>query len=551
MKKLLSLLLICPFFFSCTKQEVTQSDKLSKLSYDKAYTFLDVSRYDSAFYHFNQVISIHTDSLLMGKSLFNMAIIQSIQGDYFGSDESAVKSLNYFDSKHTSYLATVYNTIAVNKTDLKDYRDAIIWYKKAVAMGQHDNDWDSLMFQNNLAVAHYKIKNYDTAKAIYEKLIVNDTVKNSAILFSKVIDNLAYTKWLQNPNYKATPELFKALDIREKQKDLWGQNASFIHLTEYYTESDSDSALIYAYKMYEVAKKLNSANDQLTALKKLIKLGPSETAKGYFDRYQKLGDSLQTARNAAKNQFAIIRYETEKQKADNLQLQQVNTERRYQLIAILVGASLLLLVSIFWFKKRKKRLEKDTQDAIKESKLKTSKRVHDVVANGLYRVMAEMENQEHFNKDRMLDKIEDLYEKSRDISYEHEELITTAFHMKVSELLTSFATESTKIVIAGNAAALWDQVNPSVRYEVDHILQELLVNMKKHSMATNVSVRFEQKDNDIYIYYTDNGVGMGENTRFNNGLRNTGNRIDTIKGTITFDTKAEKGMKIKISFPLS
>jgi len=537
--------------FSCIKQEKYSADKLSKLNYDKAYDFFAVSRYDSAFYHFNQVISIHTDSLLMGKSLFNMAIIQSIQGDYFGSNESAVKSLNYFDRKNTSYLATVYNTIAVNKTDLKDYKDAIIWYKKAIAMGHQDNDWDSLMFENNLAVAHYKIKNYDFAKAIYEKLIVNDTVKNSASLFSKVIDNLAYTKWLQNHNHRAAPELFRALAIREQQKDLWGQNASFIHLTEYYSESHPDSALIYAYKMYDVAKKLNSANDQLTALKKLIKLGPSETAKGHFERYQMLGDSLQTARNAAKNQFAIIRYETEKHKADNLQLQQVNTERRYQLIAILVGASLLLLISVFWYKKRKKKLETDAQDAIKESKLKTSKRVHDVVANGLYRVMAEMENQEHFNKDRMLDKIEDLYEKSRDISYEDDQLITTAFHLKVSELLTSFATENTKIVIAGNASELWDKVNASVKYEVDHILQELLVNMKKHSMATNVAIRFEQKDDDIYIYYTDNGIGMSEGTRFNNGLRNTGNRIDTINGAITFETKLEKGMKIKISFPLS
>ena len=551
MKKLLLPLLLLNLLFSCSKQENVQSDGLSKINYDKAYDFFEDSRYDSAFYYYSKVISSHTDSLLIGKSLFNMAIIQSIEGDYFGSDESAVKSIQYFEGKNSVFLPTVYNTIAVNKNDLKDYKNAIIWYKKAIAVNVKENDWNSLMIQNNLAVSNFKIKNYDTANAIYQKLIVNDTVKNSSVLLTKVMDNFAYTRWLKDSNYNAAPELLKALYIRDRQKDLWGQNASFIHLTEYYSESHPDSALIYAYKMYEVAKKLNSANDQLTALKKLIKLGPSETAKGHFDLYQKLGDSLQTARNAAKNQFAIIRYETEKHKADNLQLQQVNTERRYQLIAILVGASLLLLVSVFWYKRRKKKLETDAQDAIKESKLKTSKRVHDVVANGLYRVMAEMENQEHFNKDRMLDKIEDLYEKSRDISYEHEELITTAFHMKVSELLTSFATESTKIVIAGNAAALWDQVNPSVRYEVDHILQELLVNMKKHSMATNVSVRFEQKDNDIYIYYTDNGVGMGENTRFNNGLRNTGNRIDTIKGTITFDTKAEKGMKIKISFPLS
>ena len=548
MKKLFPLLLLC-FLFSCSKQENSQPDQLSKLNYDKAYDFFDESRYDSAFYYYSKVISSNADSLLIGKSLFNMAIIQSIQGDYFGSDESAVKSLPYFRGDNTSYLSTIYNTIAINKNDLKNYKDAITWYKKAIALSYDDRD--SLMFQNNLAVAHFKIKNYDTAITIYQKLLVNDTVKNSTPLLTKVIDNYAYTKWLQDPSYKAAPELLKALSIREEQKDLWGQNASFSHLMEYYSKSQPDSALHYANKMYDGATRLNSANDRLTALKKLIKLGPNIAAKTNFEIYQKLGDSLQTARNAAKNQFAIIRYETEKHKADNLLLQQENTERRYQLIAILASTLLIMLLSIFWYKKRRRKLEADAQHAIRESKLKTSKRVHDVVANGLYRVMTEMENQEHVDKDRMLDKIEALYEKSRDISYEDDEQINTAFHQKVSELLTSFATENTKILIAGNAADLWGKVNASVKYEVDHILQELLVNIKKHSKATNVAVRFEQKENLIYVYYTDNGVGMNETTKFNNGLRNTGNRIDSIKGAITFDTKAEKGMKIQFSFPLS
>ena len=551
MKNLLAILLLCHFLFSCTKEVKVESDALSKQYYDKAYDFLDSSRYDSAFFYYNKVISAHSDSLLIGKSLFNMAIIQSIQGDYFGSDESAVKSLQYFVGENAVFLSTVYNTIAINKNDLKNYKDAINWYKKADASNTNVDDWYGLMIKNNLAVAHYKLKNYDTAKAIYQKLLVNDTVKNSTLLLTKVMDNYAYTKWLQNPRYNAAPELLKALIIREKQKDKLGQNASFSHLSDYYSKIDPDSALIYAYKMYEVANQMNSTNDKLSALKKLIKLGPSKTSKPHFELYQTLSDSLQIAQNAAKNQFAIIRYETEKHKADNLQLQQENTEKKYLLIAIISSTFILLLISVLWYKKRKIKLESDAQNAIRESKLKTSKRVHDVVANGLYRVMTEMENQEHIDRDRMLDKIEDLYEKSRDISYEKDDLTTTAFHQKVSELLSSFATENTKILIAGNAAELWEKVNASVKYELDHILQELLVNMKKHSRATNVAIRFEQKDDQVNIYYTDNGVGMNETTQFNNGLKNTGNRIDSIKGAITFDTKADKGLKIQISFPLS
>src|SRR5690606_4084000 len=103
--------------------------------------------------------------------------------------------------------------------------------------------------------------------------------------------------------------------------------------------------LFYAYKMYEVANKLNSANDRLTALKKLIMLGPSKTAKPHFEVYQKLNDSLQTARNAAKNQFAIIRYETEKHKADNLQLLQENTVKKHQMLTIIDHGFRLQLIT--------------------------------------------------------------------------------------------------------------------------------------------------------------------------------------------------------------
>ena len=38
--------------------------------------------------------------------------------------------------------------------------------------------------------------------------------------------------------------------------------------------------------------------------------------------------------------------------------------------------------------------------------------------------------------------------------------------------------------------------------------------------------------------------------KFKNGLTNTGNRINAINGTITFDTKIEKGLKIDIAFPI-
>jgi len=107
--------------------------------------------------------------------------------------------------------------------------------------------------------------------------------------------------------------------------------------------------------------------------------------------------------------------------------------------------------------------------------LRTSKKIYDVLANGLYRVMTEIENNVEIDKEIILDKIEDLYEKSRDISYDEMPHAKQNFDDKITSLLTSFATSTTKVFIAGNTANLWNNVDATVKYEVEHVLQELMV----------------------------------------------------------------------------
>lgn len=549
MKKTLPLLFSLLALFSCKNREKTFINSQSEKFYNKANNFYDANNYDSAFYYYNKVLVPNTDTLLMGKAMLNMAITQSTKGDYFGSNESAINAIAYFKDTNTVHLANVYNTIAVNYSDLKEYEEAIAWYKKSLPIT--NNNSDSLMFENNLAVAQYKIKNYDSAKNIYQKMLKDQNVKNNTKILAKVIDNLAYAKWLENRNYQPLVELFKAVELRNQNKDLWGLNASYAHLSDYYNKTNPDSSLIFADKMYVTAQKIDSPDDQLEALQKLIKLSPATKAKQYFEIYDRLSDSIQTARSSAKNQFALIRYETEKHKADNLKLQKENGEKTYQIIIITSVALFILLGGIFWYRKRKRDIETQSEKAITDSKLKTSKKVHDVVANGLYRVMTEIENQQDLDRNHVLDKIEDLYEKSRDISYEKPTEANKPFHETLSEILTSFATENRKVLIAGNDAELWQKVSERTKYELEHIIQELMVNMKKHSQASNVVMRFENNGEQIKIYYTDNGVGMPKDKGFNNGLRNTGNRIEEINGAIIFDTEVEKGFKIQISFPIS
>lgn len=541
---------------SSCKKEKQAPPPAQDVNFVRAESFLSKDR-DSAFYYFNKVTTVSRDSLRIALSFSNMAIIQSDAGDYFGAQESLLTSLKFLNEKKDqdfNCLSANYSELGLSSYQLKNYDTALSYYDRALKFTKYKAS--RLIILNNKAAVYQDIKAYPKAIETYQEIISG--TKGNLTDYAMVLTNLSFTKWLQTPSYNAAPELLKALDIRIRENIVWGQNSSYAHLADYYTASRPDSALLFAEKMYAVSRSLKSPYDQREALQKLIRLSPAEKAKSYFDIFQQLDDSLQTARNSAKNQFALIRYETEKNKADNLRLQKENTEKKYQLIKqeIIIGSILIIVFAgaafgSFWLRKRKQRLEQEANTAIAENLLRTSKKVHDVVANGLYRVMTEIDNLDNIDKDSLLDKIELLYEKSRDISYEDLRPSNQDFSEKISDLLSSFITENTKVVQLGNTEALWEKVNPQAKEEIEHVIQELLVNMRKHSRASSVFIRFERIKKAIHISYTDNGVGIAESTKFNNGLRNTGNRIDSICGKINFDTKAEKGLKVRISFPVS
>jgi signal transduction histidine kinase len=539
------------FLFSCSTDHPKKQTKLENPFYDKAFDLREQGATDSAFLYFNKAKDIflqQKDSLGAGKCLLNMAIISTDKGDLFGGQELSLNALKFFNKSLKDqyvFIKSNYNNLGITSNKLKDDENALRFYDSAILYSR--DSLDTRILLNNKAKSYEGMKKYGASLSIYNK-IINQTHKNQKE-YARTLTNISTARWLQNPNYNPVTGYLKALHIRQEEKDLFGLNSSYSRLADYYTTKAPDSAMGYARRMYTIAKQINSPDDQLQALQKLIKLGSPTETKAYFKIYQKFMDSLETVRNAAKNQFALIKYETEKNKADNLILQQDNAKRKYQMILLITVTLLIVIAGILWYRKRKQQLAHEAQTTIRDNQLKTSKRVHDVVANGLYRVMAEIENQQEVDKEGVLDKIEDLYEKSRDISYEKPQVFDLGFDEKISALLKSFATENTKVIIVGNSAELWEEANSNVRYELEHILQELMVNMKKHSRASHVVLRFEHTKEQIRILYTDNGTGLTKDNSFGNGLRNTGNRIDAIKGAITFESSVGTGLKIQISFP--
>lgn len=549
-------------FSSCAPSD-GRSDKqaVENAHYQAALAFLEQGQTDSAFRAFGlakEIFVDNRDSVRAGYCLLQMAVMQSNEGDYYGGQETALEALSFFDAtdpSHAQYLSAVYNNLGIATSSLRAYDQAIAFYDQAI---QHSSDSLSTQtYLNNKARAFHSKGEYDKAISIYES--IREDTDPQSVGYARLLTNLALARWRLDSHYHAAPHFLSALHMREKKRDLAGQGSSYMHLSDYYADRYPDSALHYAHKFYATAVAARHPDDRARALYRLVRLSPPDSAKHYFETYKQLTDSVHLARSSAKNQFALIRYEVEKNKAANLQLAHENAQRTYQVTrqrvwtgAVTLLAVVLLLGGRYGYKKRQQRLELESENRIRTHRLNTSKKIHDVVANGIYRVMAEIENRDEIDREGILDRLESMYEQSRNISYENDER-TRAHqddHERIAELLKSFATATTKIIIAGNAPELWSGFSTAAKTDIECVLQELMVNMRKHSQATDVVVRFEKTpDGQLHMLYSDNGVGLPDTFIEGNGLFNTGSRIERLHGQINFVSERGKGLKIEVKLP--
>jgi signal transduction histidine kinase len=119
----------------------------------------------------------------------------------------------------------------------------------------------------------------------------------------------------------------------------------------------------------------------------------------------------------------------------------------------------------------------------------------------------------------------------------------------LKEMISDFNSNFVNILISGIDTVKWVDVADIKKITVYRILQELLINMKKHSESSLVILSFKSYENDIYVEYSDNGKGATiEKLNSKNGLQNVENRILAIKGTITLILNPVKDLNLVYYF---
>lgn len=227
---------------------------------------------------------------------------------------------------------------------------------------------------------------------------------------------------------------------------------------------------------------------------------------------------------------------------------------------------LVLRDQTFRRKEEEARLSKIMIKRLTEAQEKEHKRLaqelHDGIGQSLYSASIAMDNIQVYVQKSMLkgyiDEVrEELNQAIADIKSYSQQLRPIILDQlglisTIESLVDSLMKQRPDIKIYFETNVNW-MLPAEVESNLYRVIQEALHNMMKYAAASTVEIKiiYEEKDLEIGVYYTDNGVGFDvevENKGL--GLQHMSERIDQIGGSFSLTSKKGEGTTIAIRCPM-
>jgi len=126
--------------------------------------------------------------------------------------------------------------------------------------------------------------------------------------------------------------------------------------------------------------------------------------------------------------------------------------------------------------------------------------------------------------------------------------LTTALNSFISGVLL---TKKINIVTDFEKIDRFDLKSEITIYRV---ISELINNSIKHSLADTINIKMFLSEKQLKVVYKDNGKGFDvskvQSESLGMGLNSIQNRINSLSGSITIDSAADKGVEVKILLPI-
>ncbi len=575
---------------------------IAYINLDIGFAYHNLEKNDSAYYYYYNSLkifryfkSLNSNENYINQSLIllNIAYLQISERDYIGGQVNIIKAINLLlktpkTEKSLQILWGLYNNLALNLHELKEYEKALMYYEKAlVVSAKTERSYESLLFTNiNIAELYRETEKYEDAFKIYNKLLEDKTLEEKVpASYGTILNNIAYNLFIdKNKDYKKIDSLFTKAQNIFSDLDLFYEISSGSNdMAEfYYGTNKKEKALFYSRKAYEYGKKANCNFEVLRALKMLSKLHEGNEGKTYLYEYIKLNDSLIDAERANRNKYARIQFETDQYIKETKRLSTQNI-----LILVIAGIVILSLCLLYFIRlqsdKNKSLLfDKEQQQAnqeiyglmlkqqakLEEARLQERHRIsedlHDGIlprlfgtrmGMGFLDIKGDESTLKQYNK--FIDEVQKIEKEVRDVSHELKsdnigletnfESIIKAY-IKAQSLVGNF-----KYKIINEGEIKFELFNETLRVEIYRIIQEAIQNIVKHAKAISVSVSFTLKDDVLKIKIVDDGIGFNTEKKHKGiGLKNIASRVLKLEGELKIKSFPDnnKGTEFDIKIPI-
>jgi signal transduction histidine kinase/tetratricopeptide (TPR) repeat protein len=500
-------------------------------------------------------------------------------------------------------IAYVYGNIGLIYYDSKEFEKSLEYYNKALEIREKINDQKGkAAVLANIGLVYDEQNENQKALEYYEK---------SLELSTKISYNEGIaTAYINISSLYKEQKLFdKAYEFYTKTKVLWEQIGdkrgimlSLRNIASIFDEQGNyNSALEYFFQSVEIAKDIYAKDllkDNYLDISEIYKkLNRYTEAYNYFNLYSSYKDSLLLENNLNEINNLEAKYNTEKKEKEiyllqkNNELNELDISQKKKLLnylSIIFALILILLIFgfIIYFQKQKNRqliLKKQAEENIRNIEKASEKQLLNKI------IEAEENEKNRFAKDlhdglgpllsaiklyinELFSNLEKNEENIKMLKYTNELIDnsitstrTIANNLKPSiindygliDALKSFIDKinlTKSILIKFDVKIISVRFNSNIEIFLYRVILELINNTLKHAHAKKISIEIKEKNNNLFVNYSDDGIGF-EITSFDEkhgmGLNNIKNRINSLNGNCVFYSKPDNGFNAEITVDLN
>lgn len=570
-------------------------------------SFFKTDDYDSALHYYEiaekyfikDTSSDAKENVIVNRmSMGTVALQQGQQEKAINYYLRAIDNLTGSASGDWANLLTAYANTGLVYNDLKQYRKALFYHKKAFDIGEsHPEELKKraqvIMF---VAIDYLNLKKFDStlfylnrAEKIIKKINENYFYSIFYGIKGRYYNDIKDYHTAINSSEEALRYSEKADQKFQKANALLQLGISYFSLNHF---AKSIQDLLPALSLY---RQINDKTRELHTLKYLAKANAAShnyaEAVIYYQLYTSLSDTLQQAETKKKINEIENKYQAEKKEAaiialqkDNLLQQSTLKQRRTVIISLIGGCILLLFVALLFYKNSKNKnqlllqneklhrqqlseMEKERKLEAAESVMKgqenersrLAKDLHDGVGGLLSGVKLSMsnmkgnvflteENAQSFNT--VISQLDQSIAELRRVS--HNMMPEALIKYGLKEALENYCENlnvSGNINVKLQTYGMEKRMDQNTEIVIYRIIQELLNNVIKHADAKNVLIQLTVENDRFNLTVEDDGKGFDQKTNENRagaGLANIKARAEYLNGTVDIVSAPGEGTSVNI-----